>query len=82
VGEIREMVQQMRAFHEGLLLPWRTQVAEEMEARRLWADRIKRGEAELVHRIEGKYAIYESYHHIPSCETWVRSTPKPYISQY
>ncbi|MBW2675733.1 MAG: hypothetical protein JRD89_20395, partial [Deltaproteobacteria bacterium] len=35
VGEIREMVQQMRAFHEGLLLPWRTQVAEEMEARRL-----------------------------------------------
>lgn len=82
VEEIRRMVSEVRTFHEGLLLPWRREIAEEMETRRLWADRIALGECELEHRIEGKYAIYESYHHIPTSERWVWATPRPYTRQY
>jgi len=78
VEEIRRMVEEIRTFHEGLLLPWRREISEELETRALWAERIARGETELTNRIEGKYAIYESYHHLPTCETWVKSTPIPY----
>jgi len=76
VAKVHQMVSEMRAFHEGLLLPWRRQIADELETRRLWAGRIERGEAELVTRIEGKYSIYEDWHHLPTSEHWVKSTPR------
>jgi len=78
VEEIKRMVSEMRAFHEGLLLPWRRQISKELEERALWADRIARGECELVTRIQGKYAVYETWRHRPTGETWVRTTARAY----
>jgi len=78
VEEIRRMVSELRTFHEALLLPWRRQISKELEERALWTDRIARGECELLNRIEGKYATYESYHHLPTCQHWVRTISRPY----
>lgn len=82
VRELGRMLSEIRSFHEGLLLPWRREISRELEEKRLWADRIARGDAELVSRIEGKYGIYESYHHLPTSERWVKTTPRPYERQY
>ncbi len=82
VRELGRMLGEIRAFHEGLLLPWRREISKELEEGRLWTDRIARGECELVSRIEGDYAIYESYLHLPTGESWVKTISKPYARQY
>ena len=79
VAEMGRLVSDIRMFMTGLMLPWEREIREASAEAELWRRRIERGEAELVNRIEGKYAIYESYHHIPTCETWVKSTPIPYV---
>jgi len=78
VAEIARLVSDMQMFLSGLMLPWRREIIETREERELWRGRIERGEAELVNEIIGKYAMYRSYHHLPSCEIWVETTPLPY----
>lgn len=78
VAEVGRMVADMQMFLSGLMLPWQKKITEERSVRELWRDRIKMGEAELVNEILGKYALYRSYHHLPSCQTWVETTPLPY----
>ena len=78
VEEVRRMVDEMRALLEGLLLPFRRGISKELEERALWLDRISRGECELVTKIEGKYAVYETWRHRPTGETWVRTTARAY----
>lgn len=73
VDEIRHMVAEMGEVIQGLLMPFNRQINKEMADRILWHHRIARGEAVMEHRIEGKYAVYESYHHLPTCERWVRT---------
>lgn len=73
VEQVRRMVGELRTFHEGLLLPWRRGISKELEERALWASRIAKGEAVLEARIEGAYAVYESYHHLPTSQRWVKT---------
>jgi hypothetical protein len=76
VARVKAMVGTLQMFHEGLLLPWTKEITEEITTRALWQGRIERGETELVHRVVGAYAIYESYHHLPTCQTWVKTIPR------
>lgn len=75
VAEIGRMVADMQLFLRGLMLPWREEIKKTREERELWRRRIEKGEAELVDEIIGKYAVYRSYHHLPSCETYVETSP-------
>jgi DNA-binding transcriptional MerR regulator len=79
VAEIGRLVSDIRMFMTGLMLPWEREIREVRAETELWRERVEKGEAELVNRIEGKYAVYESYHHLPTCQTWVKSTPIPYV---
>jgi len=79
VAEIGRLVSDMSIFLRGLMLPWRREITEAQAERELWEGRIARGEAELINRIEGRYATYESYHHLASCQTWVKSIPRAYV---
>lgn len=78
VAEIGRMVADMQLFLRGLMLPWREEIKKTREERELWRRRIEKGEAELVDEIIGKYAVYRSYHHLPSCETYVETSPLSY----
>jgi len=75
VAEVGRMVTDMRLFLSGLMLPWRKEITGAREERDLWKRRIERGECELVNEIQGKYALYKSWHHLPSCDTWVETLP-------
>lgn len=78
VAEVGRMVADMQMFLSGLMLPWRRELEEAREEKELWKRRIERGEAELVNEITGRYALYKSWHHLPSCETWVETIPLAY----
>lgn len=78
VAEIGRLVADMQLFLRGLMLPWRKEIEKARGERELWRRRIERGEAELVDEVIGKYAVYKSYHHIPTSETWVETMPLPY----
>ena len=75
VAEVGRMVTDMRLFLSGLMLPWQKEITGAREEKDLWKRRIERGECELVNEIQGKYAFYKSWHHLPSCETWVETLP-------
>lgn len=75
VAEIGQLVADMQMFLSGLMLPWRGEIEAAREEKELWRRRIQRGETELANEIVGKYAIYRSYHHLPSCETHVETSP-------
>jgi hypothetical protein len=79
VAEIGRLVTDIQMFLSGLMLPWRKEIAEARKERELWEGRIARGEAELVNQIQGKYAIYRSWHNLSTCETWVETHPLPYV---
>lgn len=79
VAEIGRMVADMQMFLSGLMLPWTRKITEAREEKELWKERIRRGECELVNEITGKYALYKSWHHLPSCESYVESIPLPYV---
>lgn len=78
VAEVGRLVADMETFLRGLMLPWERQIRVARAEKALWRRRIERGEAELVNEIYGKYAVYRSYHHLPTCETYVESSPLPY----
>ena len=78
VAEVGRMVADIQMFLSGLMLPWTKKITEARTEKELWRERIRRGETELVNEIMGKYAMYRSYHHLPSCQTYVETTPLPY----
>jgi len=81
IAALKAMVEEVREWHEGLIMPWKEKITRELATKKLWLDRIARGECELVSHVMGKYADYESYHHLPTCETWVRTIPRPYTGR-
>jgi len=76
IDDMRHLVAEIGEVVQGLLMPFHYRVKKEITERTLWYHRIARGEAVVERRIEGKYAVYETYHHLPTCERWVRTSAR------